>query len=195
MSYIRYHQALETDIAMAAIPTFSSPSAVDELSPGAPAFSPLYSQIKALILQSLQAGEWKPGEAIPSEIDLASRYGVSQGTVRKAIDELAAENLVIRRQGKGTFVATHAARQVQTRFLRLVPDQADPSTGNSDTYSANGKDILVDRTITACSRERATKELQRASRKPRERRIASAPRRTDECRTRWLPTAYTWLSQ
>ena len=129
-----------------------------------PSFSPLYSQIKALILQSLQAGEWKPSEAIPSEMDLASRYGVSQGTVRKAIDELAAENLVIRRQGKGTFVATHSARQVQTRFLRLVPDQADQANGNSDTYSANGKDILVDRTITACSRERATKDIAKALR-------------------------------
>ncbi len=65
-----------------------------------PAFSPLYLQIKGLILQSLQQGEWKPGEAIPSEMDLAARYRVSQGTVRKAIDELAAENLVQRRQGK-----------------------------------------------------------------------------------------------
>jgi GntR family transcriptional regulator len=70
------------------------------------AFSPLYSQIKSLILHSLQAGEWKPGESIPSEMDLAARYRVSQGTVRKAIDELAAENLVVRKQGKGTFVAT-----------------------------------------------------------------------------------------
>ena len=52
----------------------------------APAFSPLYQQIKGLILQSLQSGEWKPGEAIPSEIDLAGRFRVSQGTVRKAID-------------------------------------------------------------------------------------------------------------
>ena len=59
----------------------------------APAFSPLYQQIKGLILQSLQAGEWKPGEAIPSEMELAARFKVSQGTVRKAIDELAAENL------------------------------------------------------------------------------------------------------
>jgi GntR family transcriptional regulator len=75
---------------------------------GTPAFSPLYQQIKALILQSLQAGEWKPGESIPSEMELAARFRVSQGTVRKAIDELAAENLVVRRQGKGTFVATHA---------------------------------------------------------------------------------------
>ncbi len=66
------------------------------------------SQIKLLIVQDLQAGEWKPGEAIPSEIELAARFGVSQGTVRKAIDDLAAENLLMRRQGKGTFVATHA---------------------------------------------------------------------------------------
>jgi GntR family transcriptional regulator len=90
-----------------------------------PAFSPLYQQIKVLILKSLQAGEWKPGELIPSEIELAARFRVSQGTVRKAIDELAAENLVIRRQGKGTFVATHAEQHVQYRFLRLMPDSGD----------------------------------------------------------------------
>ncbi len=42
-----------------------------------PAFSPLYQQIKGLILQSLQSGEWKPGEAIPSEMDLAARFRVS----------------------------------------------------------------------------------------------------------------------
>ncbi|MDP3134062.1 MAG: GntR family transcriptional regulator, partial [Burkholderiaceae bacterium] len=62
-----------------------------------PAFSPLYQQIKTLILTSLQEGEWKPGDVIPSEQDLAGRYRVSQGTVRKAIDELAADNLVVRR--------------------------------------------------------------------------------------------------
>jgi DNA-binding transcriptional MocR family regulator len=60
--------------------------------PSGPAFSPLYQQIKLLITRSLQEGEWKPGEAIPAETDLAARYRVSQGTVRKAIDELATEN-------------------------------------------------------------------------------------------------------
>ena len=89
----------------------------------APAFSPLYQQIKVLILQSLQAGEWKPGDIIPSEQELAARFRVSQGTVRKAIDELAADNLLVRRQGKGTFVATHAEQHVQYRFLRLQPDE------------------------------------------------------------------------
>jgi GntR family transcriptional regulator len=91
-----------------------------------PTFSPLYQQIKALITQSLQSGEWKPGELIPSEIELANRFKVSQGTVRKAIDELAAENLVMRRQGKGTFVATHHEARAQFRFLRLMPDTGEP---------------------------------------------------------------------
>ena len=89
-------------------------------------FSPLYRQIKALITQSLDQGEWKPGELIPSEMELALRYKVSQGTVRKAIDELAAENLVVRRQGRGTFVATHHEPRAHFRFLRLVPDDGDP---------------------------------------------------------------------
>ena len=91
-----------------------------------PTFSPLYQQIKALLTQSLQSGEWKPGELIPSEVELAARFKVSQGTVRKAIDELAAENLVMRRQGKGTFVSTHHEERAHFRFLRLMPDAGVP---------------------------------------------------------------------
>ena len=117
----------------------------------APAFSPLYQQIKTLILRSLQAGEWKPGEPIPSEIELAARFRVSQGTMRKAIDELAAENLVVRRQGKGTFVATHAEQHVQYRFLKLVPDDGD--------FTAEGPAV---RTIVDCKRQRATADVARA---------------------------------
>jgi GntR family transcriptional regulator len=88
-----------------------------------PSFRPLYDQIKILLTQSLIAGEWRPGESIPSEIELAQRYKVSQGTVRKAIDALAADNIVVRRQGKGTFVASHAQERSTTRFLRIAPDQ------------------------------------------------------------------------
>jgi GntR family transcriptional regulator len=86
-----------------------------------PTFSPLYRQIKRLLLQKLESAEWRPGEAIPSESELATRFNVSQGTVRKAIDEMAAENLLIRRQGKGTFVASHDDPRAFFRFLRLVP--------------------------------------------------------------------------
>jgi GntR family transcriptional regulator len=116
-----------------------------------PAFSPLYQQIKVLILHSLQAGEWKPSTAIPSEIELAARFKVSQGTVRKAIDELASENLLVRRQGKGTFVATHAERQVQYRFLKLIPDSGDPSSEGP-----------AQRQIIDCKRSRASAEVARA---------------------------------
>jgi len=127
-------------------------ASADSSAPGAatPAFSPLYQQIKGLILQSLQSGEWKPGEAIPSEMDLAARYRVSQGTVRKAIDELAAENLLIRRQGRGTFVSTHAEQHVQYRFLRLMPDRGDRQSEGP-----------AERDIIDCKRLRASAEIAR----------------------------------
>jgi len=116
-----------------------------------PAFSPLYRQIKALMTRSLQRGEWRPGELIPSEMDLAARFKVSQGTVRKAVDELAAENLLVRRQGKGTFVATHAEEKVQFRFLRLTPDRA-------------GDDERMTRRFIDCERQRPKPELAKALR-------------------------------
>ena len=118
--------------------------------PEAPLFSPLYRQIADLITRSLQGGEWKPGEAIPSEVELAARYKVSQGTVRKAIDELAGSNLLIRRQGKGTFVATHAEEQTRFRFLRLM---ADGQRGEREPLS---------RRFLDCRRQRAPAEVARA---------------------------------
>jgi GntR family transcriptional regulator len=103
----------------------TSPLTLPATETDSPAFSPLYRQIKTLMTRSLQLGEWRPGDAIPSEIELAARFKVSQGTVRKAIDELATDNLLVRRQGKGTFVATHAEEKVQFRFLRLTPDEGE----------------------------------------------------------------------
>ncbi|MEF8721284.1 MULTISPECIES: GntR family transcriptional regulator [Candidatus Accumulibacter] len=97
----------------------------------APTFSPLYRQIKQLIMGNLESGEWGPGDAIPSESELAGRFGVSQGTVRKAIDEMAAENLLVRQQGKGTFVATHKDPGSAFRFLRLVANDGVPQVSQS----------------------------------------------------------------
>jgi GntR family transcriptional regulator len=96
-------------------------------SPGihSPTFSPLYRQIRGLITHSLESGEWGPGDVIPSESELAARFGVSQGTVRKAIDEMAAENLLVRRQGKGTFVATHNDPRSFFRFLRVAANEGE----------------------------------------------------------------------
>ena len=138
--------------AMSSLPFATDTPATPQSAAGlsTPAFSPLYQQIKGLILQSLQQGEWKPGEAIPSEMELAARFRVSQGTVRKAIDELASENLVMRRQGKGTFVATHAEQHVQYRFLKLLPDTGDASVEGP-----------AQRSIIDCRRVRASAEIAR----------------------------------
>ena len=124
------------------------PAATDSALDAAPAFSPLYRQIKALLTRSLQGGEWRPGEAIPSEVELAARFKVSQGTVRKAIDALADENLLVRRQGKGTFVATHAEERVQFRFLRLIPDVGEVGG--------------MARRFIDCRRQRASADVARA---------------------------------
>jgi GntR family transcriptional regulator len=125
-------------------------SATRQSVPGeSPSFSPLYRQIKALLTRSLQSGEWKPGALIPSETELALRFGVSQGTVRKAMDELAAENLVVRRQGRGTYVATHQEARAQFRFLRLRPDHG-------------GEPGPMESRILECRRLRAPGEVARA---------------------------------
>lgn len=124
------------------------PATADASAEPAPAFSPLYRQIKGLITRELQAGAWKPGEAIPSELELAARFKVSQGTVRKAVDELAADNLLVRRQGKGTFVATHAEARTRYRFLRLMPDR--------------GGERSMARRLLDCRRQRAPADVARA---------------------------------
>jgi GntR family transcriptional regulator len=111
-------------------------------------FIPLYRPIREQLLAGLQAGEWRPGEPIPSENELATRFGVSQGTVRKAIDELAAENLLVRRQGRGTFVASHQESRAQFRFLRLRPN--------------DGEAVQPTSRILDCRRLRAPSEIARA---------------------------------
>ncbi|MBT7998878.1 MAG: GntR family transcriptional regulator, partial [Betaproteobacteria bacterium] len=97
------------------------------------------------ITESLAEGLWNPGQSIPSEVELAQSFSVSQGTVRKAIDELAAENILIRRQGKGTFVASHDEEGSQLRFLRLTSTQ-------------NNKENL-DNHLVSFTKEKATNKI------------------------------------
>ncbi len=85
-------------------------------------FRPLYRQVRDALVRRIIGGLWEPGAALPSEIQIAMELGVSQGTVRKALDEMAAERLVIRRQGRGTFVAKHDDECLLFRFFRLARD-------------------------------------------------------------------------
>ena len=81
-------------------------------------FQPLYKQVYDLLTARLVKGEWKPAEPLPSEMALAEQLGVSQGTVRKALNQMVAEKLLDRRQGKGTFVAEHTQESSLFRFFR-----------------------------------------------------------------------------
>jgi len=88
-------------------------------------FRPLYRQVKDVLVRRIADGVWAAGGALPSEPDIAADLGVSHGTVRKALDELAAENLVVRRQGKGTFVARHDEARILFQFFKLIPDSGE----------------------------------------------------------------------
>ena len=90
---------------------------------GIPLATPLYKELERRMRETLAAGEWKPGQAIPAERRLSERFGVSIGTVRKAIDELVAANILIRQQGRGTFVATHNRDRLLFYFFHIVPEQ------------------------------------------------------------------------
>jgi GntR family transcriptional regulator len=89
-------------------------------------FRPLYRQVKEVLVDRIARGAWRGGEAIPSEIEIAAELATSQGTVRKALDEMAAENLVVRRQGRGTFVARHDDARILFQFFKLAPDEGEP---------------------------------------------------------------------
>lgn len=103
---------------------------------------PLYLQVKDMLVQRVVVGAWKPGAAIPNEIELSRELGISVGTVRKALDEMEGERLISRRQGRGTFVIDQTSDECATRFsslrdadgIRIVGDvescEVRPATAN-----------------------------------------------------------------
>lgn len=128
--------------------------------------TPLYAQVYDILVERIASGRWRPGDLLPNEFELARELGVSQGTLRKALDRMAGEHLLMRRQGRGTFVAEHTAEALHFRFfqlhdakgLRAIPD----SVG-----------ITVERT-PANSKERLALELAEGAEVIRIRRIRTA---------------------
>jgi len=80
---------------------------------------PLYRQAKRALLQAIEGGTYAPGSALPNEAALAAALGVAVGTLRHAVGELAAENILVRRQGRGTYVATHSADRFLFQFFHV----------------------------------------------------------------------------
>ena len=118
-----------------------------------PRYRPLYRQVYEFLVKQIATGEWAPGGSLPSEQALAGRLNVSQGTVRKALDALAADSLVDRRQGKGTYVAEHTHERALFRFFRL----ARPGGGGRVIPTSAG-DTLKRRQARAADRTRLALE-------------------------------------
>ncbi len=112
-----------------------------------PTLLPLYAQVKAQLIERIQSGDWKPGQLIPNEFVLAKDFGVSQGTVRKALGEMTAEKLLLRRQGRGTFVAQHTPESTLFRFFNF--------------YDVHGQHVAP-KTIWARSRRGVAKPVERS---------------------------------
>jgi GntR family transcriptional regulator len=90
-------------------------------------YRPLYKQVRDMLVRRLAEGTWQPGQVIPSEFQLAEELGVSQGTIRKALDSMTTERLLVRQQGRGTFVAEHSDEHILFHFFRLIPDRGAPA--------------------------------------------------------------------
>jgi len=99
--------------------------------PAHPNAAPLYRQVREILLQRIARGDWQPGALVPAEPKLGLELGVSPGTVRKALDELAAENLVVRQQGRGTFVAAQTPDSALFHFFRLIDREGRRVTPSS----------------------------------------------------------------
>lgn len=128
-------------------------------------FQPLYKQVYDTLLARLADGYWKPAAALPSEFALADELGVSQGTVRKALNQLVAEHILIRHQGKGTYVSEHTQESSMFRFFRyreaggedLIPitDIIGMSRREADDREASKLGLLANKTVVEVTRVRS----------------------------------------
>ena len=109
---------------------------------------PLYEQVREILVRRIQTGAWAPGAALPNEFQIAAELGVSQGTARKALNEMAGEQLIVRRQGLGTFVAEHTAADVLFRFFQFrdeAGNRIQPQSTNRVTRRGRATRLEADR--------------------------------------------------
>jgi GntR family transcriptional regulator len=102
---------------------------------------PLYLQLRDALAERIASGEWKSGDIIPNEVDLARELGVSQGTVRRSLDLLESEHVVTRRQGRGTFVNDPDSQAYRFNNFRLANGAAAPTDASTlDIVMAEASD-------------------------------------------------------
>src|SRR5436190_20434366 len=109
---------------------------------------PLYRQVKRELLRVIESGQYGPGDTLPTEALLAAGLGVSIGTLRKAVDELVHEHLLVRRQGKGTYVALHNNDRFLFHFFHVEPRaDVDPAQGLAEREYPEVECVNFERTI------------------------------------------------
>jgi len=87
---------------------------------------PYYIQLKESLSEKIERGEWKPGEQLPSEPELCQVFDVSRTVIRQALQEMAYEGLVVRKKGKGSFVAeSKISENLAQRLTGFYQDQAE----------------------------------------------------------------------
>ena len=79
-----------------------------------------------MLTRQIADGIWKPNAALPNELELSRELGVSPGTIRKAMEKLEADRLVVRRQGRGTFVIDQTRPEIAARFDRMRRCDGEP---------------------------------------------------------------------
>lgn len=121
-----------------------------------PTARPLYQQVKQHLVHRVITGEWKPGQLLPSESKLAEEYGLSQGTVRKAIEELASEGLVSRQAGKGTFVTSHAGDYHPFQFHKFFSEDHQRIAKDEAVFISSRSAAANDRIASALKLQSGT---------------------------------------
>lgn len=117
---------------------------------------PLYQQLKSVLKDDIERGVYKSGDRLPSEPDLIREYGISRITVRQALDDLEVEGLIVRRHGKGTYVAE---RQIEQELVRLTDFVEDMQRAGQIHHRACWRGRMkqrmgLSRGRFACQRER-----------------------------------------
>ncbi|MDX2202251.1 MAG: GntR family transcriptional regulator [Hyphomicrobiaceae bacterium] len=106
---------------------------------------PLYVQLREALIARIANGEWSSGQALPNELDIAREFELSPGTVRKALDWMVGAGIVVRQQGRGTFVTDQSS---MCRYERLR--RADGSILVMDASSADVEEDMPSPRERAC---------------------------------------------
>ncbi|MDR3600759.1 MAG: GntR family transcriptional regulator [Desulfosporosinus sp.] len=138
---------------------------------------PIYYQLFKLIEEQIRRGDLKPGESLPTEHEISSRFEISRMTVRRAISELVSAGMVYAQQGRGTFVATPKLDNIifelndfnqeikqrglnyKTTLLEAKIIKADAELREKFQVGEEHKRFLYFRTVLAAEHERLSYEV------------------------------------